>query len=833
MKFSPSTDWLTLCNGSNKIRQWRIFARMTDDMSESIDPEVVDATAWTEVTGYISDFSDPGSKIEYEVGQSTTDSVSFTGQDIAWWKANIFTAYFVKPQYIEIKIEFRLGYSPAALASDVCYVFNGFVKDRPTYNELKDSVEFTAYTAEDIASGISAMTVNTQYIDARTGYLVLPQLRGFFVVNAAIAGKVLRTGVHSVTYDYNAGERRAKLDDGEWVTLPTISSTFTLTTKDLAQQLGMYMFIDSLAESSSELSDIVIVQTEGNTLPRQPVSGTPSSRLIKLLYSKIGIIDVRQDSLTLTTHDGRSALSYIDYPPGSFSVPGDLTSITNDGTKLFIALGYRVYSRNMTSETYSNIIELGDTTSVIKKMVYTSRTNDLWIMYSCASGDCIRKFNLTTSTLSIQVLLTSTRETVSAHSLELVDKNYTGTSYKYGMMWMKQESPAVLRFIDATTMASAAAYTFASGIDYIGDAAAFMFAMAANSICAILRHVGYSTNMLYKFTITSSGNVTCAEVFDGFPDFGAAAYSQSEDRIYYIEPVEAMRTTLKSVNGGAAGDHVTTPVVVLPDITYYAGWQMLSSAGGSIYTSDPLVPPLGGRSCAGTLYKIDANVAVEVDSETLVLFSGMTQMGSTTYGVDWFGRLFQISPTIKMFHTYSDYTKLTIRDFLKKILSTYMLIGYISGEKVAYVYRRGNGDGVPQTTGNTLPISVANASDITENTSTYRAFDTIELSNGVDSTSYNGTAFDAAPLIDARILSITNEMIPSNILKDVCKYLYQFFKTDRVVYSIPLAIPAFQFEPFDAGELSFTTTKVQKTATGPIYSCKYNKQGTMDVEVLI
>jgi hypothetical protein len=64
---------------------------------------------------------------------------------------------------------------------------------------------------------------------------------------------------------------------------------------------------------------------------------------------------------------------------------------------------------------------------------------------------------------------------------------------------------------------------------------------------------------------------------------------------------------------------------------------------------------------------------------------------------------------------------------------------------------------------------------------------------------------------------------------------YEFFKTPRVLYTFPVLQTLFHIEPMDAADVTFTTTKIQVTATDcPIYNVTYNSEnGQMKVGVLV
>jgi hypothetical protein len=141
---------------------------------------------------------------------------------------------------------------------------------------------------------------------------------------------------------------------------------------------------------------------------------------------------------------------------------------------------------------------------------------------------------------------------------------------------------------------------------------------------------------------------------------------------------------------------------------------------------------------------------------------------------------------------------------------------------------------VQVTSGNSLAATIAEASALQAVDLHSEAAELAEVDNGTVRFTYNGTNWQEEVLSDARAIQISSPLIPTNITQDVTKHAYEFFKTSRSLYTVELGnVPRFQYEPLDEGSLTFSTTKITKTATGPIYGIWYGKTGTMRIEVLI
>jgi hypothetical protein len=170
------------------------------------------------------------------------------------------------------------------------------------------------------------------------------------------------------------------------------------------------------------------------------------------------------------------------------------------------------------------------------------------------------------------------------------------------------------------------------------------------------------------------------------------------------------------------------------------------------------------------------------------------------------------------------------------VLRAFSLLGNINSYKKANVYRRSDASGVPVTTGNTLTATIVDTASLMQVISAYGPVEWVEVTNGNVTSSYDGTTWNRKTSTQTKKLSINNVYIPDLIVDDITFYLYQFFKTKRDRYVIGVGTPSFQFEPFDNCNMTYTTTKIQKTITGdgyPLYAVSYQADGSMEIEVLI
>jgi len=806
VKFTPSSKFIALANGSAKEMKLRAYVRKVTDLSIGLN----DGSApWTEVTDWIEPPQDIKSRIEYETGQFAADKIKIKAHDISYWKDNWFDATDV--QYLEMKVEAQI-----TGASDIVPMFAGFIdKAEVSYKEIADSIECTAYTAEDLGTRLPAELVSAQPIqsnaDGANDGLILPTMTGIYVMDANIASYVLQPGTHTLTY--TSSGTKIRLDDGSDTPI-SVSNTYPLVNGDGTQKVKIY--VQTLP--ASDAADDIVVVNAGDTLPKRWYKDVNVQLMLTKLYQQLGLRSVQFDTLEANTYDGEKRLMYIDVPPENTSyIVGATKVIETDGADLFIAIDNHVYKRDRLLGTYTLLC---DALSIVDKMVYNARNNHLWL-YIRFNG--IQRYDLTSGSLS-SIIYAGT----DWHSFEVFDYNYTGTSWYYGVLVaeidddtkrgsFREVNGSSLNITSIVTGATLG-YNSGKGIkDY------FMYQMGSGKVrFRVLNNSNLHAYREYQLNSSATWIDNGEKLGAGIPDYRQAAYHTSEGRIYFQDPVyhKIQTHTDSSI---AITDVLDGGVVALDSIWYCAPenkiYFCLEDSGPQVYTAA-------------------SNTATLFFTNLQVFENGFVYGNSRLYLIDWIpvngAQLKQYSSKIVFSIPLAMFTDKAVTSELRNILKDFGLIGKISATKKAYVYRRGDDSGVPQTTGNTLSVTVDEASSLEETEKSRPKFDIVELSNGIDTVTYNGTAFNVAVLSDKRKLTRSSEYLPSAILKDLAYYMFQFFNVDRDLYPIELGnVTRFEFEPFDNCSVTFTTTKIQKTASGPIYAATYGVKGTLSIEVLL
>jgi len=733
-------------------------------------------------------------------------------------------------KYTEIKVEAKLGFSETNLASDTAVMFSGFVgkkKKDLVYKEAADSVAFTVYTADDIAADISAQNLNAQYIDpdaAGVGNagLFLPRIHGVYVVDAAISGYPLQAGAH--TLSFTGGD--LSLDDGTAVTLTAGSNI--LVNGDGTQKVEVYAYTSMLQTVDGEES--IIVDIYGDTLPKNLMYGLSVKSLIKKSYELIGITETTWDELKIDSHDSTKRISFYDVPNIEASVTsGYYNGIASDGTDLWVSAGNKVYRKDGTTGEYELKVTL-TTGYVVKRLLYNARNNHLWVLHDSATPvqneyNKVRVYDITNDTLSNELTYSASEGNAAyTNSTEIIDYEYTSGSFVYGLA-----ACAFGPFVFITKSGSSLSLTILSSFSVSEFALDVSIWQISNAVFFGLKDslAGY----VYQFSIDGSG----AWVDDGILNIANpvhedtdlrfatnGAYNYSDNKLYFLtseirswEPGGSTASVLVS--------NITDAVLRTDGVDYVYG-SCLDPADEPFYR----------------LYSFSSDTATKITNkeEVKVLGGGISVYSeSFLYGITSEGFVFQYATEINLYlnRKMASYADKTVRDLYSEALQAFNLVGMISANKTGMIYQRGGSDGTPRNSGNTLTIDVSDAEDIEESEEYFPAIDYVVINNGEVTISYDGMEFNTATPPNGLPLSINNEMIPTNIIMDVAKYIYEFFKEAKTLYRIPTAIvPLFQYEPFDAISLNFTDTKIQQTSSGPIYAFKYSMTNAMmTAEVLL
>jgi len=530
VKFTPTATFLAYALGAVKTLRWRVYVRITDVLDAALN-----TGTWTEITDRVEDIPEIRTAIEYEVGQYKADSITLTAKDIQYIKT-LFTV--AADENIEIKVEVTLGLNDD-VASDVVYAYSGWVDNGRENTELSNTSQFECYTADELGNRIPGENLTTQYINPDidgigTDGLEYHTLPGLYVKDANLSSYVLKQGAHTITYDYSGGLRRAKLNDGRWVTL--VDGDNTLGNASIAgsdtERLQVYVpDKDALPATSEPIKEQVIVLTQGETLPWQWYRFIAVRSLLTKIFTELGLTPT-YGNLELDISPANK-VSFLDSPPA-----GVKTAMVNDGTDIYLAIGNSIYKRTMSDGTYELLTSL-DAGDVVSKMWINSALTHLWIYYGnsfAAPEGLLRRYVIATDTLSAEITLSGS----ARYRIELVD-----LPLEYSIVYVDATAHNIKRVDGATpgaptTLFSQAALGYA-GSDGPADRFAFMketgIPAARDTFVFVVLDAGAYDSYGIEFdagTWVTDGvqqsNLPFQSLTNGYK---TGAYNQDEDRVYY------------------------------------------------------------------------------------------------------------------------------------------------------------------------------------------------------------------------------------------------------------------------------------------------------------
>jgi hypothetical protein len=837
MKQEVTPKFLMLARSASKEISYRLFVRPTTDLAASLD-----GPGWIDVSSRvrIDNLPDVQDDIEYEQGQFTINTLAITIKGIRWWKDHVFD--ISSGTYVECKLVFQI-----IGAEDEITIFSGYI-DKPGSPavELKDELSCTAYTAEDIGARRPAELISCQPLQRNAdggGHdgMIMALIDGLAILDANISGFEVKLGVHTI--QYKAGTpAKISFDGGLEVTFAG-GSPLTLgngkTTSEDTERVKVMVIGGGPAE---DVQDEFVVVHAGDTLPRRWYKDVDVRYLLAQLYGDIGLTGVNFDTLEMPTFDGGKRLMYVDTPPNNSGFT-DWTknAIESDGTGLFVAVAEKLYYRNKFTGVYTLLGAL--TADPIEKIMFNARNNQVWIY---GAGE-LRRFDISNATMSAAIIL-GPADQIHHLSMQLVDFNYTGTSWRYGLAYTLENGRpdrGRFMFVDGVTTAVSLVVTGdALGYDTDGILSRFMYVTNAGKLRFRVQ-APFSTPAYREYSIIMAGVWTDnGEVLNGIEDYGsptqlqrAVAYSASEGRIYYITGNAGEPTTFFLKSHTDASPAPTT-VWDLNPVTSQVPELYYSPFDSKIYFTIDVTPDgmnlnafcsTSGNATPTVLTTGPSCIMNQIvaGSDRIYL---LDQLTLTPQGI----QLKQWSDKIVVSVPLARFTGMSTFDAIKKVLNSFTLVGTVSSAKRAFVYRRGDDSGTPVTTGKRLTITVREASELTEIIDKYPGIDLIIIQSQTQTVTYDGVEFGRQVLSDRRTLTIQSDFIPDAIAKDVAYFAFQFFKTSRSLYQVKCGnVPLFHFEPFDEGDVTFETTQIQKTASGPIYTFIYGHDGSMGVGVLL
>lgn len=835
MHFSPSAKYLAYAHGAAKTATWHVYVRESGGLNEPLDEGT-----WHDVTSHVTDLPDISTNIEDNYGQFTADNLTLEGKGIGYWKT------LLAADKLELKVQMVLGLSPDA-ASDVVVCFSGWV-DRAgaEYEELTDTVRFDVYTADELGNRIAGESISTQYIatdidgDGMEG-LAFSTIPGFFVVDANISSYVLMVGVYRIDYEYLSGHNmyRARLNNGAWVQLVAGANTLgngAASAQDTGR-LGVYVTaLADLPQHDKPVTEKIVVVQSGQTLPNQWYRFISVRNILGKIYNQLGIDDVEYDTLEIPTAEGEIRVSYLDKPPADIAITGPGSAMCAVGTELWLAIGHRIYSRDMTTGEYTLQVELssGD---VVSKLMVGSSDNHLWILYGDSHEEAwttLRRYIINTTTLSDAIDVTG----CGWYNMVLVDHPAT----EYVLLYVDATAKSIKR-VDGSTLAVTTLFSQGdlgfAGANGPADAFAYLGDVLVVSTNRGAYRFLVRTTITYMHQIHWTGS---AWTHDGaiitwdalVQPYKHAAYSPEDDRIYFYMRFGGLTFIASHPYNG----NTITYLVATGPISPFQSPPAPDHVVDFLYAgNDTVYCTVRYGAFNGIIYEIAANTATAVhpgNPRIFTQYAVLTWLNDRLYGMDDLGKLFMLADVVSLHVPIADFEGKTVRAALNDVLKGFNLVATIGRTKRARVMLRADESGDLKSGTDTLAVTITEATAIEEIVEHTPAMDHVEVSNGVVTWSFDGTNYNSTVISTARKLSVTSNLIPDEIVKDVCRYLWEYANTARNLYTVSLGdLPLYNYEELDKLSLTLTTTKIQKTGSGPIYGVTLVRPASMEVKALL
>ncbi len=880
MRITPSSLWSIAANSPARLTRWLVYIRKTTDLTLALSDNSI---PWVDVTEYVREIPTIKSAIEFQLGTFSADSISLIVDNITWWKANIFNIPAGETLWLEMKIQEALGLDDNSMAADVNYVWSGII-DPATLKatETADEYSLSAYTCDELGNRIAAATVNMTAQNGPHGmYLLRTNIE---IVSTNVASYPMLRGPHKLTYNYNkgtvlnprggwisgtayavndsvtygtdyigtahdttyvcivaiTGTTHPDQDTTHWAKAadyaPSVSldggapiiiyATTNLTagnatdkTSNDSQRVTIYAGLPYIDPGKS-LDEIFIMRASGDALPALMWNFVSARVLIRKFYAAQGITTCNFDTLQLNAHDSTPRLSFLDRPPNDATLESSpCQTMVDDGAGgLYIAVGTKVFQRNMTTSAYTQILDIGAAGNHINRIWRDATNNHLWVAYGADTTDTVTKlrvWDLTGATWATTEAALTNSSYPSA--IDVVDYNY-GAGTIYGAFVGDSSWGADFY------APSGGALTKTNIIPTTGDHVVPLLTQNSGGTIKITRSDGMAL-YLDEWTINGAGAWvqtagTTANVFNddnGSVKPGGITFDFAHNVLWFFDSLNRLLWRwvpgVGAISMASAGDC---------GYLYFDGAKILGTAFiTSIWTYISI-------SDGATIVTLDNLACMRIARYG----SPWAEISGTVYALDYLGRLYQWNSVIAMGFADIDYSALSLHDAISQALTAYMLLGKLSSMKAANIYRRVDDSGNLVIGSNHFALDENNVAEVQEGEPLPKC-DLVSVTSNSITHTYDGTTFDVGQYSSDRVLSLSNDFIPPNIIKDICFYLWQFVKQDHTPLILDVRTGNSEYEIFDGAAVTLTTTKIQKnpTATGLIIEQDIAQDGSMKLTV--
>lgn len=844
---SPSTAWTTAQTSSNKIIQWKVYARKVTTLTESL----TSGTSFTEVTNYIKEFPSISQAIELETGQFTSDSFDLNCNNINYWITNWLD--LSSAQQLEIKVTCNLSLSGTSFTTDTPILASGFA-DKMSFslNENDDSVNFTVQSYDEYANRITGKNLTFQKTRTNinsTGLTVLVcnKMPGVYIYTAS---PYLNLQTLNFKWDTDNSVYQVKYNDGEF-TSASVGSSGLLSLRDAKNNLAqVYILYNELEKY--EIEQKFIFRNSSDTLPYLFYDDATVSELLTAVTNEFPVNSTSITAPSFTPYDSGYRLTSLE---NIVNTNGNAVAkcIEWDATNnlLWIGVGGKLYSRT-TGGTWTLKATATEGRTIKRIWVDVVSSGYIWLLLTSDEvSDNYYFGKFTTASLAFTEIDTTR---LASGDLQLGYSSFsihsTGIYYSRGTNFTQ-----TIKYIN---FADDIVYTYGSAVNssYTVQINSFAFYTILYGFYCQVNDGGvikfYNQN-------GSVGNL----ITDALPSafYNAIAIPSGANIIIYFTASTGYIYKYLFNAGGLTG----TLTQISTEITAYGFYKSSTSIyfyGNGVKSSSiyyPFAYLNTSTDAITTVSNLDIkipNIDYDVRLGQLVYVSGVIYLITNT------GRFFQFNTSIsnRINETW-DTSSISVRDALNELCKIYNLIYVVRPNKSLVLFSRSDSAGAIQNNGSATKLSVtaSNLINVNDKLGGIGKATKVKIVSGDILGDYNGTSYDTFDADDEKIVEISSELIQHSgglTLRDMAKHFYPFYSRGLNVLSCSFAsVPGFQYEVTDGAEIDLSGTKINigslisegglelitegsvelsiESSTGIIQKQTINQDGSMEVEVLI
>lgn len=865
MQLATSTDFQNNARSLAKVIRTKVFTRVVDNYTGS----VAGYTGWTDVTTQVAPMQNFKRGTEYKVGAFKADSMEITGRGVDFWEGQFTLA---AGEDLEVKVEIELGQNET-FASDKIIAFSGIASPEVTYSELADKASFTVYSLQEVLGRKAALGLG--YQNSGPKGLTQPAMIPGLTILDTLSALPLGPGDYSLQYSWTEGT--ASIGFGGFETQEVLSTVAvdtdvtlydTADVNDASQGVRLRIHNPLLLPQDTRTSRFIVTEGSGGQ-PKIPFTATRAKNVIQEVSEAMGVTSWSFTEETQAAYDyagnaSQSVILPLGYPlaEAGETVSGSARALCSDGTSLWIGAGNKLVKREDDS-TGSLVVTFPDESQVIDRIFNDQRRNQLWII-SHRSG--IHSASLIDLDIdeTIQVTFPISSGSGSTHPCGtlFVDMLHpVGGRIATGLIVAQTggaaggdvvfytSSSAATRLVDGTTLSSNITHNLAMTEATQSDSAPVVWFQTLE---------GDSTFDIHRGDFNSIGGWTDrgADWTDVPGMCGAVISPGAGGSATFVTYVTG--SAYEAFDSGTLSPLVglwNTTTVGKPDLPpetnglgipkgYLQASPIFHESGASLHSlirdpSNAETWEVSGVQSTGYAVRRATNASIvptPIDAQFPFLNYAVDLHKGDLVWMTPTGRLVTRTASFKWTTDVIDTTG-TYQSILNNIAKAFVYGYTINSLKQLLFYPRVDISGALRTSGHTLSLEKGQTNDITKKSRHIRKADYVTVSNGVASTTYDGTTFDLAPTAGEYEVKLTSKLIPTALLKNVSEYLYALFSSDRDLYRVVTALYSrFEFEPHDNLNANLTTTKIELSLTGdgyPMHSVTYSSNGSMTIEVIL